>query len=309
MKISVVMATYQGERFIREQLESIRKQSFPVDEVIICDDCSKDQTVQRVLEYIEEYHLEDTYHCYVNEKNIGYASNFIGAADRATGDILFFCDQDDIWIEDRVARMVHLMEEHSDMELLGSEFLRFSMGNDAPNVPGWEMKMMRFDESLEHLSYEPKNIPIGCQGCTMCLRRSFYERIRPFWYEGWAHDEFVWKMALCDGALYLYHSATLKRRLHENNVTMHKMRDRKKRIRFIEDLCKTHMATMRYVDEVTKDEKQKKLLQKNYEGCKLRLKVLKDRKVFYTIPLILRYQVCYHKRRTIFVECFMAIKG
>ena len=112
MKKSVAMATYNGAEYIVEQLESIRTQTMAVDEVIICDDCSKDDTVAVVQKYIEEHDLTDTWKIEVNEKNLGYASNFIGAAMKTTGDLIFFCDQDDVWVPDRIKVMTELMEKN-----------------------------------------------------------------------------------------------------------------------------------------------------------------------------------------------------
>lgn len=76
MKISVVMATYQGEKYLREQLDTIRLQTRRADEVILCDDCSGDATVEIAEQYIREYGLEAEWRILVNEKNLGYANNF-----------------------------------------------------------------------------------------------------------------------------------------------------------------------------------------------------------------------------------------
>lgn len=309
MKISVAMATYNGEEYIIEQLESIRNQTRRVDEVIICDDQSKDNTVSVIEDYIEEHNLQEKWHVFVNEKNLGYASNFIGAADKTTGDIILFCDQDDIWVPDRVERFEKIMTENDDILLVGSEFKPFTSTDDAPSVPGWEMKQMRYDETLEKLSFVPENIPIGCQGCTMCMKRSFYTKTRPFWYTGWAHDEFVWKMALCMDGLYMYHSSTLKRRLHSNNVTMHKMRDNQKRIKFLEDLLKCHEATIKFADSIDLSDKKMKLLEKNRKGTILRIELLRDKKYLNIVKLFFCYRECYHKLRAIPVELYMALKN
>ena len=309
MKLSVALATYNGAEFIEEQLESIRKQTMPVDEVIICDDQSKDSTVEVVKSYIQKNALEDSWKISVNEKNKGYASNFIGAADLTSGDLIFFCDQDDIWVEDRVERMVLQMQNNPKIKVLGSEFKPFTVDDDAPSVPGWEMKMMKYDDSLEYIEYVPKHIAIGCQGCTMCIRKTFYNEIRPYWYTGWAHDEFVWKLALCARGLYMYHVATLKRRLHSNNVTMHKMRDVAKRIKFLEDLLLSHKATLKYAKDSSMNEKEQMLLKRNIKATELRIELLKNKKYTNTIPLLFKYADCYHKSRAILVELYMAIKA
>lgn len=309
MKISVAMATYNGARYVEEQLESIRIQTAPVDEVRICDDCSSDRTVEVVQAYIREHGLEGSWSIEANSRNLGYASNFMKAVGQTTGEYVFFCDQDDIWIEDRVERMIGLMEQHADMLLLGSEFESFVSSKDAPSVPGWEQKMMRHDESLEKMTYNPANIFIGCQGCTMCMRRELLDRAMPYWYTGWAHDEFAWKLALCMDGLYMYHSYTLKRRLHSNNVTMHKVRNISKRLKYLTDLQDSHMATLKYARENDLTQSQIALLEKNIRATRLRIELLQNKKLWNIVPLTLGYRECYHKCRAIPVELMMAVKN
>ena len=86
--ISLVMATYNGEKYLYEQLDSIRCQTMPPDEVIICDDCSKDSTVNMIQKYIDKYQLKH-WNVYENEKNKGYSKNFSDALKLAKGDIIF----------------------------------------------------------------------------------------------------------------------------------------------------------------------------------------------------------------------------
>lgn len=309
MKISVVMATYNGSNYIIEQLESILRQTVAVDEVILCDDVSKDNTVELVEAFIHKNHLEESWRIEVNEKNIGYGSNFIHAVLKTTGDLVFFCDQDDIWVEDRVQVMTALMDRNPKILMLGSEFEPFVSSSDAPTIPSWEMKKLKKDQSLEHLKFQPKNVFIGCQGCSMCIRRSFFEQIWPYWYEGWAHDEFVWKLALCMDGAYIYHGITLKRRLHSTNVTMHKMRELSKRVQFLEELKKSHEAMFRFAKNYGMKQEELQLIQKNIDSVRLRIELLRDKKYQNTFKLCFSYFECYHSQKSIPVELYMAIKG
>lgn len=308
MKLSVALATYNGEEFIIKQLESVLDQSMKIDEVIIHDDRSKDNTVAVVEKYIKDNNLEDIVKISVNEVNLGYASNFISALDETTGDLIFFCDQDDIWVPGRVAEMVDIMNANDNIKLLCSEFACFVDSEDALSVPKWETKKFLGDKTVEHITWKPNNIFIGAQGCTMCLRREFYNDIKNYWYKGWAHDEFVWKLALCMDGLYMYHSATLNRRLHANNVSLKKMRDIEKRIMFLEELLKSHEATLKFAKDHNLSAKQIKLLNRNIKATKLRIDLMKDKKYFNVFKLTICYFNCYHKSRSIPVELLMAIK-
>ena len=94
--ISVCMASYNGEKYIAEQIESILKQIKETDELIISDDGSTDRT----LDIVEEFHDSRIKVLHHNKGN--YTKNFENALTHASGDIIFLCDQDDIWKPDKV---------------------------------------------------------------------------------------------------------------------------------------------------------------------------------------------------------------
>ena len=217
-------------------------------------------------------------------------------------------DQDDIWMPDRVDRIIQQMDNNDQILVLGSEFEPFTVGEGALEVPAWELATFKNDDSIEPLAFNAGNIFIGCQGCTMCVRKSFWDSIEEYWFDGWAHDEFVWKLALVKGGLYFYHYKSLKRRVHAGNVSLHKMRDVKKRIQFLENLVKSHEATLKYSLDIGEDKKQKELLEKNIEATRLRIGLMQNRKYFNVFPLVLKYMDCFHKKRALPVELYMAIK-
>lgn len=93
-KISVAMTTYNGSKYIIKQLDSLKNQSRKIDELVICDDCSTDNTVELVNDYIKSNNLEG-WNMYSNENNLGFINNFKQAIKKTTGDIIFLCDQDD----------------------------------------------------------------------------------------------------------------------------------------------------------------------------------------------------------------------
>lgn len=104
-RVSVVMTTYNGQKYLREQMDSLREQTMPIDEVIIMDDCSTDHTPDLVSAYIKEYDLKG-WNLVQNEQNQGWKKNFKSGFDLATGNYIFPCDQDDIWHLDKVEKMV-----------------------------------------------------------------------------------------------------------------------------------------------------------------------------------------------------------
>lgn len=98
MKISVCMATYNGEKYIKEQLNSILLQLSENDEVIITDDISTDKTVDIIKSF-----NDNRIKIYVNNKKLGATANFNESLSKASGDIIFLSDQDDIWLDSKVS--------------------------------------------------------------------------------------------------------------------------------------------------------------------------------------------------------------
>ena len=109
MKISVAMATYNGQRFIREQLESLGAQKRLPDELVVSDDRSTDRT----LEVVEEFAHTAPFpvRIYRSERNLGFSDNFLRAAKLCKGDWIAFCDQDDIWLPNKLT----VCEQYTDM--------------------------------------------------------------------------------------------------------------------------------------------------------------------------------------------------
>lgn len=309
MRISVALATYNGARFITEQLDSVRQQSLPVDQVILRDDGSSDQTTEIVRKYLDTYGLIPAWRITQNEKRLGYAENFKAAVEETDGDYVFFCDQDDIWEKDRVENMVKQMEEHRKIQVLGSEFIPFTVDPDAPSVSRRVLKSFRGDGTLEHVTWSPANIFIGSEGCTMCLRREFLEQTKEYWYPGWAHDEYAWKLALCMDGCYILHSVTLRRRMHSGNVSKRKMRDLDKRVAFFRELRKSHEATLRFAEDLGMPEEAKELLRRNIRATALRIELMEQRKLWNIVPLAWKYRDCYHSKKSLPVEFALALRG
>lgn len=107
MRISVCLATYNGEEFVVEQLTSILGQLGPDDEVVVSDDSSTDGTVERIADL-----GDGRVTVYRNQSNLGYSRNFENALRLSTGDLVFVADQDDVWLPDKVATMVHALKTH-----------------------------------------------------------------------------------------------------------------------------------------------------------------------------------------------------
>lgn len=113
MTLSVVIATYNGEKFLREQLDSVLAQTLMPDEIIVSDDGSKDGTWAILEEYKSKY--PKLFRLYRNEKGLGPHENFKQAFQYVTCDLVAPCDQDDIWMPEKLERCVAAMDEHTSL--------------------------------------------------------------------------------------------------------------------------------------------------------------------------------------------------
>lgn len=110
LRISVAMATYNGGRYICEQLESLAAQTRTPDELVISDNSSDDRTIDLARGFAQR--LRFPVHILRNDRNLGLIGNFDRAVAACTGDIIFLCDQDDVWLPRKIAETVGALARH-----------------------------------------------------------------------------------------------------------------------------------------------------------------------------------------------------
>ena len=99
--ISIAMATYNGERFLEEQLRSLNEQTTLPAELVICDDASTDRTPKILAQFVQSASFPVKY--LTNDQKLGWRKNFLKAASLCTSEYIAFCDQDDVWLKDKLA--------------------------------------------------------------------------------------------------------------------------------------------------------------------------------------------------------------
>ena len=171
--VSIIMCTYNGAEYIREQIDSILSQTYPLKEIIIQDDGSTDDTVNICREYVERHPIV---HFSQNAHNLGFNRNFQSAAMKATGDFVAFSDQDDIWFPTKIEKQVAAIGNH---DICFSTHLR---GADMQHA-----HIVSPQYSLEALLF------CGFAGHTMLLRREFVQTAE-YWLP---HIMYDWSLAIC----------------------------------------------------------------------------------------------------------------
>ncbi len=305
MNISIVMATYNGEKYLVEQLDSLRDQTKPAYEVIIQDDGSTDSTKELVKTYISDNGLESSWTFIENEVNLGYAENFKTATYKATGDIICFCDQDDIWHLDKLERIEQAFIENSNIKVLCSHFTPFITGETFSELRDVSNEIN--DGSIEKIEFNQKNMFLDSLGCAMALRREFVEETKQYWYEGLAHDEYAWKLALCVDGLYWLNESLLDRRHHSDNVSMRKMRNLPKRIQYLHEFLKSYETMQACLKNKNSTPKYLKVVQKQIKAANLRIGLMEKKRYFNTVPLALKYMSTYQTGRTVLMELYMSV--
>lgn len=107
--VSIALCTYNGERFLAEQLDSIINQTYKNIEIIVVDDCSSDGTLNILQSYSERY---PNFKIHQNDMNLGYIKNFEKAINLCSGDFIALSDQDDIWLSHKIALQIKEIGNH-----------------------------------------------------------------------------------------------------------------------------------------------------------------------------------------------------
>lgn len=212
MKISVVMSTYNGEKYLLEQLDSIRLQTKTPDEVLIFDDCSTDETFEMLIEYIQKHNLT-AWKAEKNPTNYGWRKSFAQGIAKATGDIIFTADQDDIWISNKVQIMSEVLLEKDKINLLVSNYLEMQF-DDKPNCIG-----QKDTYSVKQILFKAKWFHIQRPGCVFAFRKSLVQPFADIWFNNYAHDELLWHLGALTDGLYIIDYTSILFRRHSNNAT------------------------------------------------------------------------------------------
>jgi glycosyltransferase involved in cell wall biosynthesis len=209
-KVSACMAAYNGGTFVEAQLESILSQLKEHDEVVVIDDGSTDDTVERIARF-----RDPRIRLLRHEKNAGVVPTFEDALRSATGDILFLCDDDDLWAPTKVKQFMTAFAGRPDVEIVQSR-VRLIDENNRPLPDSRINRMGKFFPGFWRNLYMNHY-----QGSAMAIRASLLGRVLPFpARKGFLHDAWIGtrndllggKVAFIDEDLLLY-------RRHFNNAS------------------------------------------------------------------------------------------
>lgn len=217
-KISVVVCTYNGERFLAEQLQSILDQTHPPDDIIVSDDGSSDSTLDIVSEFSsrDSGSRKPVWTIQSRRKPLGVAGNFASALTKAQGEFIVLADQDDVWEPNRLERGLAQFRDdvllvHCDATLIDEAGQPTGCLMSALRLTSGERRSLLSGNALDALLR--RNLVTGA---TTMIRASLLQQALPI-PEGWVHDEWLALVAAVQGGVVFSEESLIRYRQHGSN--------------------------------------------------------------------------------------------
>ena len=220
MKTSVALCSFNGEAYILQQLESIVNQTKEIDEIVICDDGSEDNTIPIIEEFSKNTKVRIL--LYKNVETLGYIRNFEKAITLCSGDIIFLADQDDIWVREKVEIICQYFKNHPAVSYV---FTNASLINEF-GVESYDrtlfdtIGMNDQNKKIFDKGFATQVLATGGRvtGATTAIRASFVPYCIPFRYMGRVHDEMLAVTAAVRNKLGYIDQCLIKYRLHTSQA-------------------------------------------------------------------------------------------
>lgn len=306
LKTSVVIASYNGSKYIKSELESILNQTKNIDECIIGDDCSLDDSVEIISDFIESNHLNH-WRLIENNTNLGLSKNFFNLLKECSGDIVFIADQDDIWEKSKVEDFLKIFEENPEVLCLSSSFGCIDSNGMKIDAPaGLTDNLDNEDGRIHYIELETLIGHSMIRGCTMAIRKTLVNNIiksdlcKYMNSDLLCHDWAISVLACLFGKCAIVHKKLLYYRIHGNNSSL-KSLDRKNmkrslesRINGVDKSISAHKILLNY-NNLTK--RERKFIISHIEFENRRLKYLKNKSLFdyFVLFLNIRKYKRYHQ--------------
>lgn len=215
--IDIVMATYNGSRYITEQIESILENTYKEWRLFVCDDGSSDNTALLVKELMKK-HPEQIFWC-PNETNQGVTKNFLIGARKCSGDYIMFCDQDDVWLPHKIEATFRKMQETE--KTYGSD-IPVAVFTDAKVADGMLLVKEESFHRSNHLDTTLLDFPHmlmenKIMGCTLMFNKTLKDMLNKLPEHARMHDWWIGLIASGFGRIAYLNQPTMLYRQHGGN--------------------------------------------------------------------------------------------
>lgn len=212
--VSIVMATYNGEKYLRPQLESICNQTYQNIEIIVVDDSSTDKTVSILNEYAA---LDKRIHLFPAKQNLGFSLNFERGLKLAQGDFIALSDQDDIFCENKIELLLQSLKNHPTCDMALSDLFLIDEKGEKLAASMWDYAALRPKSGKPFRRLLYSNFATGC---AIMIRRRLLELALPFPKDCTIHDWWLAVVAASSkaGGICLINKQLTAYRQHNSNV-------------------------------------------------------------------------------------------
>ncbi|NLC87187.1 MAG: glycosyltransferase family 2 protein [Clostridiaceae bacterium] len=234
-QIDILLATYNGEKYLIEQIESILNQTYSNFRLLISDDCSNDNT-RKIL---KEYETKDKrIKVFYQEKNLGYVKNFEFLLTKVENDIYMLSDQDDVWIKEKIEKTYKkLKEENSDLVFTDLEVVNEKLETITSSFNDYMLLSRKIKNY--YTDYRMQYLYNCITGCTLMSKKSFLDKIIPIPTDSKyvIHDSWIGLIVSLYGKVIYLDEKTIKYRQHGNNeVGIDKISHKYKKIEDVRNL-------------------------------------------------------------------------
>lgn len=293
MKISIVVSTYNGEDYLDVLMDSLFKQLRKADEVLFFDDKSSDNTVGVIRRFINEHELNDSWKVSINARNKGWKKNFMEGLWQASGDLVFPCDQDDIWKPEKLKEMEDIMIRHQEIDVLTSNYEAFYDSGKTKIGPVADDGKIVKQDVVQNI-FETKY-----PGCTYCIRKRIINLSKNYWELDFPHDALFWRMGMFSNTLYSYNKSLIKWRKHTDSayaLESIQLKSNEKKREWLSYALRVIKSLMRFVKEqkVINQKQKAKILLTTQKWIETRIAFFDTKNFLYWLKLI-KYIKCYDR--------------
>lgn len=212
--VDILLATYNGEKYLKPQLDSILKQTYSNFRLLISDDDSSDKTKEILKEYAKK---DKRIILYFQEKNLGVIKNFEFLLKNVENEYYMFSDQDDIWKEDKIEKSINHIKE-TDSDLVYSDLEVVDENLNVIYSSYWKLKGI-YNKIKKYNNFESLYLNNFVTGCTIISKKEFIEKVLPLpnTSKYVLHDYWISLIISQSGKISYVDTPLIKYRQHKNN--------------------------------------------------------------------------------------------
>lgn len=287
------MTTYNGEKYLKEQLDSILTQTYTDFELVICDDCSKDKTHEILNEYSKK---DNRIKIYFNEENLGFKKNFEKAISLSSGEYIALSDQDDVWTNNHLEVLYNLI---GDYDIACGNAILIDEKNNSLNLKLNESDGL-FCFQNENLLYRLLVHTACFQGSSMLINKRIFQKALPIPQNVLYHDAWFSVCACLNKGINYTFEVINHYRQHNSQITFHQKQSYIQKIKdFFSRLQKkeTYFTDrFAYIDAIKERFSLSTEQSKIIEDC-YKIQLMKSKKInfFKRLKVILIYSKHYRE--------------